>query len=576
MGPRWGLVGPFLLFYVAFLAPVRAQMTSFCPVYERWRADGGDLKLALQGLSPTMAVFRSSGAAYMKVTEQGPQSGFLYDILEKIARSGRFSWNYTLIPDQLPEQTDDLWFANVTRNFDSVARVGWDTSIRRSLGLAFTPGIIDASVIMIANRDTDLTEQTTNFVIWMYPFTWELWGAVLGALVLHALAQLAMEHLYFDGWKPRIRHWNAVENYLYLSFSNFTGTDALQANKRTSRALLLVFSFVVFVIVASYAANLTSALLLANSTSLKIIDMSDANMKRARVCFRKTSAAIAIVTSRFTQIQPVITVNSSNAEVLQMLQDGQCDVAILAQNDWELLEGSDVNIRCNLEPRGPPVRQLAVTLPFQNDIAAHCTSFFGQVLSALLVAENELQQTQMAWAATVKAGQRVDCKVVAAAQTDLYSGRLGINFLYGLFVLYAASTVVILAVHFTDWEWIGRKCAGCCGKRGGKAANGGADGLPGEHAGSSKAAVDGNTAAEAGMESGLPSSESLDRKDPDDRSSGATILTPGQEVEAARRAVMAAMRDLELAMEAKFLADLEKEAPAGEASRRKPRRHLRI
>lgn len=317
-------------------------------------------------MNPSIAIYPGSIATYMAVNAQGkPTSGFLYNILQRVAVDGGFDWNYVVTPN--PNVSDDIYLAAISKDYDTVAKVSFDTAVRRQKGLDFTPPLIDASIVLITDKSKTVSLPHSDVLIFMSPFSWDLWVAILVIIILHALCQMYIDYVELKKNKsdgadppPSYKLW---EYYFYVSFNTYHWRRHESA-KRSGRILYTFFIFVMFVLATAYCGNLTSALILQNASIVKISNIDDANNLRANLCFRTGSAAINLVTSVYPNIQVTTSVNNSNQEVLDMLAAGKCDGAILALNDWLIVGQSKTNSMCNLVQTGSLVRQMTVHLPY--------------------------------------------------------------------------------------------------------------------------------------------------------------------------------------------------------------------
>lgn len=500
---RPALLTALLALAFLFLAssPVAmAERTNYCDRAAALRNGTiPSIRQALTGMSPTMAVFNASNPAYMVLSPTGrPQSGFLYEVLEAVAFAGGFEWNYVLTPNPPTNVTDDMYYKGVTEEYDSVAKLGFDTSIRRGLGMSFTPALLEASLVLIINTDVQRLPPPNDFWIWLYPFEWALWAAVMIAIIVHAIAQVIIDRVEIGAHakEKQAQHYRHMqengslhpgpkeaEMWLYDSFLAFTNANE-NARKRSARTLWFFFLFFLFVMCAAYSANLTSVLILQNTSGLQITGIQDANNNRATVCFRKGSAAINLVTSVYPQIQVVTTESATNnAQVLDYLQEGRCDAGVLAYNDWQIVGYGLSNVKCNLQLIGPNIRDLTVSLPYKVDYTELCTSTFGDAFSALITQLTEAFTIQTRWTATLDLIRPIkdpDCLAKingnANANNQLATAQLTFTFYQGLFIFYAVVIVAVVAAHFIgsafDWEKLFSRCNCCRGKKAASSSTG--------------------------------------------------------------------------------------------------------
>lgn len=264
-------------------------------------------------------------------------------------------------------------------------------------------------------------------------------------------------------------------DFFYYSYIQFSTVDDLEVEARSEKWLKLLFSFFLMIIVATYTANLATSLIATNTQNqLPIQSMAQANALRAKVCFRLGAAAIALTTAQYKGIRVVTSTTTSNIEVLQMLQRGECDAAVLANNDWQVAIETAASYKgwdgspCNLQSIDI-IRTMYVSLPYK---MAHgdpyCTSFFGDVLAYTI---SRMQQPpsfliDSFWSNSLATLQQNDCQDVLPAVPT--STQLSISSMAGLFVWYLVTTGIISLItiifnvldidmeqHENDWKiWL--------------------------------------------------------------------------------------------------------------------------
>jgi len=485
----------------------------------------------LQGFRPTIAFVDNSAPAYWIYDSslQTPTGGFLFGLYEQMALYGGFKWNYTLTPRQGSASDDDYLLSMCTK-YDTVAKTSFDTLARRSKGLSFSPPLLEASLVLIIDSSVYESNHIPILNSWLYPFSPDLWGAIIAAICGHALLQWLIDKtekicknikVYYykalrmqtelkktlsqrykkttnelgnEEVKTAIERGNedleikneieqgkehpevvsaneqgeekeevfqrhgkrkikvnktpTFDNYLYLSFSAFANTDGHSPENRPGKALYLVFGFFLLICTSSYTANLASVLISVGKPTLPIQSIAQANNLGAKVCFRKGAAAISLTTSVYKNIQVVQTATPDNNQVLQMLQEGKCQAAVLAYNDWQVA-GQLIanNAACNLQIVGPVVRHLNAYLPFLADFNQECSSYFGNVFSALLTDLSQNYIVDQLWSSTLHTYQEVDCSAVPFSSSSSVSSGLSLFQMSGLFVYFASWCGLILLWH---------------------------------------------------------------------------------------------------------------------------------
>ncbi|XP_068649183.1 glutamate receptor 2.7-like [Aristolochia californica] len=150
---------------------------------------------------------------------------------------------------------DELIYQVFLKRYDAV--VG-DTTIRanRSNYVDFSQPFTDSGISMIVPVvDADVTKK----ILWfLAPLSMELWFATAGMSVVKGVLIWFFErstNKEFQGTKPE-----QVGKILYFSFTIFVFANREKLNTNHARFVSSLWTFVIFVLVTSYGANLTSIL----------------------------------------------------------------------------------------------------------------------------------------------------------------------------------------------------------------------------------------------------------------------------------------------------------------------------
>jgi len=285
----------------------------------------------LKSSYPVVAVPTNLNSAFVTfdATTNKPNGGFFYDVLQKVASLGSFSWNYTVVGVQ--DGPLDNFFVNFTMDFDTVLRPATDTPLRRQRGLGFTPSLLDSTLVLVINNNMATGVPIDGNYAWLFPFSYELWGCIVGILALNAVLQYLMDW----SWQRKVRRNVELalrqqaaaqiggggggsdvlipeipdmeplsfEQQMYESFARFTGVDSERKPYQLGRAQYILFSLFILIISCSYTANLASVLISVNSKSNPINKIDDANVLRSKVCFRKGSVDIGATLEKYPLIQ---------------------------------------------------------------------------------------------------------------------------------------------------------------------------------------------------------------------------------------------------------------------------------
>ncbi|KAG9455991.1 hypothetical protein H6P81_000499 [Aristolochia fimbriata] len=186
--------------------------------------------------------------------------GYVVDIFLRLLDS----LPYKVLPDFQPYDNghvdelgyyDELIYQVYLKTYDAV--VG-DTTINpnRSNYVDFTQPYVDSRITMIVPVvDADVTKK---FWWFLAPLSMALWLATIGMSVLKGILIWFFEHSKnkeFQGTKAE-----QVGKILYFSFTIFVFANREKLKTNHARFISSLWTFVVFVLVTSYGANLTSIL----------------------------------------------------------------------------------------------------------------------------------------------------------------------------------------------------------------------------------------------------------------------------------------------------------------------------
>ena len=131
----------------------------------------------------TLILFDKDGNTYL--------GGIVGEILNQIATEGRFEFNAIMVDPPGDEYVDWTTYAlDWVNRADLIAAWFYDNRDRRSKGLAYPYNFYALSPMAVAVERTKATPRNieAEYFQFMMPFTWELWGAILGMFVLVTLA----------------------------------------------------------------------------------------------------------------------------------------------------------------------------------------------------------------------------------------------------------------------------------------------------------------------------------------------------------------------------------------------------
>ncbi|KAL4324901.1 hypothetical protein GQ457_11G004020 [Hibiscus cannabinus] len=203
-------------------------------------------------------------------------SGFCIDVFRAAVDGLKYQIAYQFVPFEytnpnIGEAYDDLVYQVYLQKFDAV--VGDITiTANRSLYVDFTLPYTDMGVGMV----TQLTpKDSRNLWIFLKPLTGGLWLMIVGVYVFTATVIWLIERPSFVEQTPQPNR--QIERMFRFSFSIlvFANWDKLSSN--LSRAVVLLWVFVVFILGSNYTATLTS---------MMTVQQIELNSKISRVGYR--------------------------------------------------------------------------------------------------------------------------------------------------------------------------------------------------------------------------------------------------------------------------------------------------
>lgn len=314
-----------------------------------------------------------------------PIKGLVFDVLTEVSKRGGFDIIYKVVktPKGLT-LTQQLEYA--LPKVDILASKYYiDSTSRRSAGIGFTYGFVDASLVLITTSSP--TSAASGFFSCFQPFSFNLWICIILLLAAQTLVHWFLEK---DSRSTDGDAYTLLQS-LYDTFGTFTGGGGNMEPRRASTQIIIMgFFFAALVLVASYTANLASLLITAPSTTTPYTSLEQANRQRATICVLYGTTAYSYLTDSTSYPGIRLKVNrtlSSNQgdKLLLSVVDGQCSGAVLNLIDWQFyMNEREVNSQCNLV-QVETVQTYVGAFPYLVDFSKHCTSFVETVLSTLLI-----------------------------------------------------------------------------------------------------------------------------------------------------------------------------------------------
>lgn len=201
---------------------------------------------------------------YDPTTNASQVTGYCIDIFQAVIEKLPYALTYELIPFTLPngssagsytDMIDQVYY----QNYDAV--VG-DTTIlaNRSLHVDFTLPYTESGVAMLVPYEDN---KSKNAWVFLKPLTWDLWLTIGCFFVFIALVVWILEHRINEDFGGPATH--QVGTSLWFSFSTMVFAQSDRAFSNLTRFVVIVWVFVVLILTQSYAASLSSLLVVQNS-----------------------------------------------------------------------------------------------------------------------------------------------------------------------------------------------------------------------------------------------------------------------------------------------------------------------
>lgn len=450
---------------------------NLCPYTQAVYNGSSSPYFALKGLTISVAVNPDAPLFSFTFNKTAPNGGFLYTLVNTIATRGGFSVKWITTPAYNSYSSGTTYMTSVLPYVDIYGNVASDTVARRAVGIGFTDGVYDNSIILVAIQSTAPQE----LALWNFlaPFTASVWAACCGVIVSYTL--LRYVYSLVDAWldnkrtaaittvptsEPDPKTLDKIGNtdpsagslpfFFYHALGDFVQIPAAgSALPKTCAAMLLKFgySFFILIILASYTANLASDLVSAKRASYTVESIGTANAKGQTICYLSSNSASATTLTGYPNIKQksISVVNDPQVTLLRALKAGQCDGAVLYKTDWQAVLGtSAANPACDLVQVGESLRPFDGSFAYNQDYSAKCTALVDTVFSSVLngmvsdgTYDNLLQQR-------VAATSDETC---LAFSPTAGASQLSFSLLAGIFTVFGAGlalAVVVLAVSMTS------------------------------------------------------------------------------------------------------------------------------
>ncbi|PNT33981.2 hypothetical protein POPTR_006G268700v4 [Populus trichocarpa] len=205
------------------------------------------------GFSEFVAVTKDPGSNSTTFT------GFCIDVFDAVVKALPYALPYEYIPFAKPDGEpagtyNDLAYQVYLKNYDAV--VGDVTIVyNRSLYIDYTLPFTESGVSMIVPIADN---NSKNAWVFMKPLTWDLWVTSFLFFVFIGFVVWVLEHRINEDFRGSAS--DQAGTSFWFSFSTMVFAQRERMVSNLSRAVIIIWCFVVLILTQSYTASLTSLL----------------------------------------------------------------------------------------------------------------------------------------------------------------------------------------------------------------------------------------------------------------------------------------------------------------------------
>uniref|UniRef100_A0A3N7G0I9 Glutamate receptor n=1 Tax=Populus trichocarpa TaxID=3694 RepID=A0A3N7G0I9_POPTR len=257
-----------------------------------WEIPTNEKKLKIgvpvkDGFSELVAVTKDPGSNTTTFT------GFCIDVFDAVVKALPYALPYEYIPfansDGEPAGTyNDLAYQVYLKNYDAV--VGDITIVyNRSLYIDYTLPFTESGVSMIVPIADN---NSKNAWVFMKPLTWDLWVTSFLFFVFIGFAVWVIEHRINDDFRGSAS--DQAGTSFWFSFSTMVFAQRERVVSNLSRAVIIIWCFVVLILTQSYTASLAS-LLTVEQLQPTVTDVRELIKKGEYVGYQKGSFVLGLL-----------------------------------------------------------------------------------------------------------------------------------------------------------------------------------------------------------------------------------------------------------------------------------------
>jgi len=479
---------------------------NYCLAYEKMLNGSVDLLGSLAGMVIDVIIV-APGVEALIVTDSYNRTslkGLTGELIASVALAGNFKYRAIFVktPDDSYDNDYDIWMLDWLNRGDLVTTWFLDSPVRRAKGVVFPYNFYELNHQLVTHLVPENQTFDEMYLLFMFPFTWGVWAAILGLWCLYGLCMSIIEgsfpvHNTRSGWTTvfclnlnELMHDIFFAAYSFVSQGGYIETSGTRT--RTGYMLAWLVEFGTSVLLALYTANMASIFTAGRQEIPAVTSLQDVFNAGGKLCYRQGTqvgddieAAVAegdFPSGTLFPLQSEAVDNEAFVDVdlraMDHVRAGDCLAYALPQ--WvaeESLLGKG-NEQCDMRALYPPfgsnrggyitadvfLRQqvLGSPLDFRNLTNAICASLLvPNALGALLreVTYTTNQPILQLRAQHLELIRENKCQLDGSAATVATANnfdRLGFNELGAMLVLLALLTCVLTLISSNGQELIFR------------------------------------------------------------------------------------------------------------------------
>ena len=263
--------------------PLVSQRTNFCPAMQMVLNGTLDMTNFLRGKTITVGYANNSLATSpqfftFNATTGLPNNGFFYNLWMQIAAQGGFSINWVMMPPSKASQSLAVYASKYAPYVDFFPyRSISDVAARREIGIGYT-SVVLPFLFYLWVRD----ESTTVPNIWSFtiPFSPQLWGLTFATLFFTGILLSVLRYISRRTGKVGSKLNSNIVMDMFEGLNAFASKKPEESTQDLPLMIIaLGVNFLLFIVVATYLANLAFALTAKTVVPIGLTSMDDANTK---------------------------------------------------------------------------------------------------------------------------------------------------------------------------------------------------------------------------------------------------------------------------------------------------------